>query len=283
MKKIERLEKSKEEYFVPKYYKIDKITKQTDDEWLLRFNIPLIHDPGQFIQISIPGIGEAPISICSCNEKYFEMSIRAVGNVTNALCNLKKGDQVGLRGPYGAGYPMKNLNGNNIIIVGGGCGVAPVRGIIEYVDHNRKDFGDVNLYFGYRNPKEVLFKEDFAKWEKDYNLRVTVDKGNKKWEKGKSKHHKSWEGHTGLITTLLDEENFNNENKIVFICGPPIMIKFVAMSLMKKGFNYDQIYISNERLMKCATGMCGHCMIEGKYCCKDGPVFRYDEVKDLYG
>ncbi len=266
----EKLEKG--DYYIPEMYKIDKIFQQTDDEYLIRFNIPLKHDPGQFIQMFVPGIGESPISICSYNEKYIELSVREVGNVTRALCQMKKGDKVGLRGPYGKGYPMEALKGNDILIIGGGCGVAPVRGIIEYVEKHRKDYGKLNIYFGYRNPKELLFKEDFPEWEKKHNLKVTVDKGGK-----------GWKGHVGLITTLLDEEDFNNHGKIAFICGPPIMIKFVIQSLKKKGFNDDQIFISNERLMKCATGMCGHCMIEGKYCCKDGPVFRWDEVKDSHG
>ncbi|USN45544.1 MAG: FAD/NAD(P)-binding protein [Candidatus Woesearchaeota archaeon] len=272
MKKIKKLEGEGNHYSVPKLYAINSIKKQTEDEYLLRFDVPLEHEPAQFIQVSLLGHGEAPISICSFQDEYFEMSIRAVGNLTRKLCALKKGDKVGLRGPYGKGYPMESLKGNNVLVIGGGCGVAPMRSAIQYLERHRSDFGDVALYFGYRNPKEVLFAEDFNKWKKTFRVHVTVDKAPK-----------SWKGEVGLITELLQKDSFDNTNKVAFVCGPPVMIKFVIALLKERGFNDDQIFLSHERMMKCATGMCGHCMIEGVYTCKDGPVFRYDGVKDLHG
>lgn len=272
VEKLKKLEENSDEYFIPKSYRIDKRTQQTDDEFMFRFNVPLEHDPGQFVQVSIPGLGESPISICSCNDNYFELSIREVGTVTKALAKLKEGDKVGLRGPYGRGYKLEPLKGNNVFIIGGGCGVAPVRGIIEYIQKNRNNFGDVVMYFGFREPKEILFKEDFEKWQKDCTLKITVDKPDQEWK-----------GPVGVITKLIEADKFDNKNKVVFICGPPIMIKFVIQTLKNRGFNDDQIFISNERMMKCGTGMCGHCMIEGKYTCRHGPVFRYDEVKNLHG
>jgi len=250
------------------FVKIDKVTRQTHDEYLLRFNQPINHDPGQFLQVSLLGIGEAPISICSHSKEYFEMSIRSVGNVSAHLCALKKGDEVGLRGPYGRGYEMQQFEGDNIIIIGGGCGVAPVRGIIHYIKDNRDKFGNVDMFFGFRTKNDILFEEEYHKWEKTMGLDIVLsDKHNHP----RAKH--------GLITDILHHPSTDsNENKIVFICGPPPMIKAVCDLLISKGFNTDQLYISEERHMKCGVGRCGHCMINDKYCCTDGPVFRYDEL-----
>jgi len=255
--------------YKPKLVKIDKKTKQTEGEYLFRINHKITHDPGQFLQVSVLGIGEAPISICSYSEDYIEFSVRAVGDVTSALCSLNKGDTIGIRGPYGKGYPMRFLKGNSAIIVGGGCGIAPQRSIIEYIEKNRGDFFDVLLFFGFRNPEEILFKEDMERWKNKFDLNLTVDKGDK-----------NWAGNVGFVTELLEKREIENRSKVVFMCGPPMMIKFVIDILKKKGFNNDQLFISYERHMKCGEGVCGHCMIHGKYTCKDGPVFRYDEVKD---
>lgn len=255
-----------------KFYPIYNIRKQTEDEYILRFNVSINHDPGQFMQVSILGIGEAPISICSYSKDYFEMSIRSVGNVSEHICRLKKGDLLGIRGPYGNGYHMDLFKGNNVIIIGGGCGAAPVRGIIEYIKKNRFDFKDVDIFFGFRTVHNILFEEDYEDW-KSNNMKIDIVL---------SEAHNHPEGKHGLITDLLESEALkNNENKIVFVCGPPPMIRAVCDSLIEKGFNKTQIYVSEERQMKCAVGRCGHCMINGKYCCTDGPVFRYDELFEL--
>lgn len=253
-----------------KFIKIDKITKQTQDEYLLRFNTKINHDAGQFVQVSIPGVGEAPISICSYSKDYFEMSVRNVGNVSAHICKSKKGDLLGIRGPYGRGYDLEQFKNNNVIIIGGGCGTAPVRGIIEYVEQNRSNFMNVNIFFGFRSIHDMLFTDDYKKWEdKGMILDIVLSEAHKH---PRAKH--------GLITDILDSHaTRTNENKIVFVCGPPAMINAVCENLINKGFNKDQIYISEERQMKCAVGRCGHCMIQGKYCCTDGPVFRYDELE----
>lgn len=253
-----------------KFVNVDKIEKQTEDEYILRLNVPINHDPGQFMQVSILGIGEAPISICSYSKDYFEMSVRSVGNVSSHICALKKGDKLGIRGPYGRGYHMKHFEGDNVLVIGGGCGVAPVRGIVEYIEQNRDKFGTVDLFFGFRTMHDMLFTKDYKKWENEnMNLDIVLS------DKGKHPRAKH-----GLITDILDSPaTASNDNKIVFVCGPPPMIKAVCENLMGKGFNKDQIYISEERQMKCGVGRCGHCMIEDKYCCTDGPVFRYDELE----
>ncbi len=257
-----------------KFVTLDKISKQTEDEYLLRFNTSINHDPGQFMQVSIFGIGEAPISFCSYNEEYFEMSVRNVGNVSAHICNLKVGDKLALRGPYGRGYDMKNFEGDNVIIVAGGSGVAPVRGIIEYISQNRDKFGTVDLFFGFRTVSNMLFENDYKKWKNlNMSMDIVLSEGPKH---SKLKH--------GLITDLLESDaTKSNDKKIVFVCGPPPMINAVCKNLLEKGFNKDQLYISQERQMKCAVGRCGHCMIEDKYCCTDGPVFRYDELEGYQG
>ncbi len=249
--------------FVP----IDRVTQQTEDEFLFRFEGKAKYDAGQFFQCSIPGYGESAISICSYSKDYFELSIRAVGNVTHQLCQLQKGDKIGLRGPYGRGYEMNKFNDKDIVVIGGGSGVAAVRGVIQYIAQNRKDFGTVDLLFGFRNKEFMLFEADYNGWKnKDMGLKIAMNENN------------NYPGATkGLITDILDDVR-QNDNKNIIICGPPIMIKFAAKALLEKNFEKAQIYISEERHMKCAVGRCGHCMIKGKYCCTDGPVFRYDEL-----
>ncbi len=256
--------------FVP----IDKVTQQTEDEFLFRFKNPINHDPGQFFQCSLFGIGESAISICSHATDYFDMSIRAVGNVTNKLCALKKGDKIGLRGPYGHGYDMPPLHGNNVLVFGGGSGVVPVRGIIQYINNNRDKFKTVDLFFGFRSEKEILFEDDYASWAKNkINVNLAFNQDDK--------HANHPEAINGFVTDFFKTHPAiqDNQNKIVFVCGPPVMIQATCKQLIEKqGFNRDQLYISEERHMKCAVGRCGHCMIRGKYCCTDGPVFRYDEL-----
>ncbi len=255
--------------YEPKLYEILSKKRQTQGDYLIRVGCKMQHSPGQFVQCSVLGIGEAPISVCSYSEDYIELSVRNVGNVTKAIAGLDKGDLIGIRGPFGRGYPMKLLAGNSVLVIGGGCGNALLRSVIHYIEKNRSDFMDVYLFFGYRNINEILFKEENENWGKRFNFNITLDKGDKRWK-----------GNVGLITKILEKALFDNYNKVVFVCGPPIMIKFVIRVLKKKGFNDDQIFISYERHMKCGIGKCGHCMIHGKYTCKDGPVFRYDGVKD---
>lgn len=228
------------------------------------------HDPGQFINISIPGIGEAPISFCSWNPNYCEFNVRVAGNVTKAISQLEVGQSMNVRGPYGNGYPMHYFVNNNLLFIGGGCGVAPLKGIIEYVQHHREDFGEVDIYAGYRSRDDILFKHLLEEWEKAYNLYITIDKDA-------GTYHYSCP--VGFVTNAIQGANISPHNKIAFVCGPPIMMQKTIPLLLEKGFHEDQIWVSEERHMKCGTGKCGHCMINGKYTCKDGPVFRYDQIK----
>ena len=258
---------------IPKQYKILEYLKETDDTFTIKVDMQGHNDPGQFVEVTIPGVGEAPISICSYSKDYIKLNIRQVGNMTNALQKLKVGDSIFLRGPFGKGYPMKHFKGDSLIIVGGGCGVAPLKGIIDYVENKRKDFKDIHLFLGFRSPNDILFKKELNDWRKNFNLNITVDNND---------HGKfCYNAKVQFVTEAIKNTELDNKNKVVFICGPPIMIKFVIGILKDKGFNDDQIFLSFERHMKCGVQKCGHCMMNGKYVCKDGPVFRYDEVTDL--
>ncbi|NQV08497.1 FAD/NAD(P)-binding protein [Candidatus Woesearchaeota archaeon] len=254
---------------LPKPSKVIDFQRETFDNFTITLDAKMKHEPGQFVQVSLLGFGEAPISIASHSDKYIKLNIHEVGNVTNALAKLKKGDKVFIKGPYGKGYPMKKLKGNDIIIIGGGCGVAPLKGVIDYIGQNRSNYNNVMLFLGFRTPDDILFNKELKKWRKDYHVNVSVDKDPKKT---------CYDFNVGFITEMLEKTDLNNNNKVVFLCGPPIMINKVIEILKNKGFNDNQMFVSNERLMFCGIGMCCHCMIRGKLTCLDGPVFRYDEI-----
>ncbi|NQV30725.1 MAG: FAD/NAD(P)-binding protein [Candidatus Marinimicrobia bacterium] len=232
------------------------------------------HSPGQFVEVSAFGIGEAPISICSSPSKQssFELCIRQVGTLTNVLKKYKQGDLIGIRGPFGKGYPMEKLFGKDILIVAGGIGLVPLRSLINYVLDNRQDFGRLIILYGAKTPSELLFQEELAEWatRDDVELHITVDRGDA-----------DWKGHVGVITTLIPDLKLKTNTTIAAITGPPVMYKFVVMSLKSKQLPDDQIYLSLERRMKCGVGKCGHCQINGVYCCQDGPVFNYSDIKSL--
>jgi NAD(P)H-flavin reductase len=263
--------------YKPALKKVIYYKRETEHSFTIRLNWKLKHGVGQFIFCSLPGIGEAPISICSHNDSYVELNIMEVGNVTKALSHIKVGEKLLVRGPYGTEYPMKELKGNNLIVIGGGCGVAPLKGIVEYVEKNRSDYEQVHLFFGYRSPGNMLFEENSVKWKKMFDLHLSFDRIP---DEEKNLPVCSM-GSQGFVTQLVSEEIADNHNKIVFLCGPPIMIEKTIELLKIKGFNDDQIYFSAERLMYCGIGKCGRCMIHGHYTCLDGSVFRYDQLRDF--
>ncbi|MBN1157054.1 FAD/NAD(P)-binding protein [Candidatus Woesearchaeota archaeon] len=258
--------------YLPELKEINYYKRESPDSFTIRLKWKLNHGAGQFIFCSLPGIGEAPISICSYSPEYVELNIREVGNVTNALAKLKKGDKLLVRGPYGTEYPLGALKGKNIIIVGGGCGVAPLKGVIEYIERKREKFGDVSLFFGFRTPEFALFSEQMKSWKKTFKLHISFDKIENPAT--------CTTGIQGFVTQLVDDNVKDSNNAVAVLCGPPIMIEKTAELLEKKGFSDKQIYISAERLMYCGIGKCGRCMIHGKYTCLDGAVFRYDELKE---
>ncbi len=249
--------------------KIISKEKFTDDTYVFRVKTEFKTEPGQFIEISVPLYGEAPISVASHREGELDLLVRNVGNVTNQIAEMEVGGEMEIRGPYGHGYPLADIKGNNLVVIGGGTGTAPIKGVLEYVEQHRNDYHDIHLFLGFRSPDLVLFKKDIEAWSKRYNTVLSVDNAATYWT-----------GKVGVITKYIEESGLNNQNKVVLLCGPPVMIKFAVQALKKLGFHDDQIFVSSERNMKCGIGKCGHCMIRGKYTCKDGPVFRYDSIAD---
>lgn len=252
----------------------------TDTEKLFEIEMDdgseLDHQPGQFVQLYIPGIGEAPFSICSSPTKDgpFELCVRAVGNVTENLHEMGEGDKVGIRGPFGNGFDVDFLVGKDLIFIGGGLGLAPLRSLINYVLDKRKNFGDATILYGCKKPCQVLFSDEIAMWEEecDVDCRKTVDK---------CPDEACWDGNIGVITTLIPDIDFDPETTYSVICGPPVMYKFVMQELDEIGMPEDHRFVSLERRMRCGVGKCGHCQINDLYVCQDGPVFNYDEIKDM--
>lgn len=252
----------------------------TDIEKFFRIELedkkPLGHEPGQFVMVSIFGFGEAPISICSSpTEKgYFELTVRNVGSFTNQLHKLGKGDIVGIRGPYGKGFPVDNMFGYDVLIVAGGLGIVPLRSFVRYILDHRNDFGNVQILLGCKTPKDMLFRDETKEWMKraEIKFNCTVDRAGP-----------DWQGNVGVITTLIPGVDINPERTYAVVVGPPIMYKFVIVSLLEKKIPDHQIIVSLERRMKCGLGKCGHCQIEGIYVCQKGPVFTYEQLKSFKG
>ncbi len=239
-------------------------------------NRSLGHLPGQFAEISIPGVGEAPISISSSpsDENTFEMVIRNTGAVTNAIHSLEPGENVGIRGPFGTSFPMNNLKGENLLFVLGGIGLVPARSAIKYALEHRDDYKNITIMFGCKDPSQRLFVDEIEEWKKrdDINFIETVDTCNPG----------EWDGNVGVITTLFPKvPNIDPKNTYAIIVGPPIMYKFVIMSLHDLDFSDKRIIVSLERRMKCGVGKCGHCQMDNIYVCQDGAVFYYDDIKHL--
>jgi sulfite reductase subunit B len=266
--------------YVPQDAIIRKVEPLTALETLFEVELlskkALAHMPGQFVQVSIPGYGEAPISVSSSPTRgaAFQLVVRKVGDVTGALHRRKVGDVVGIRGPFGAHFPVdSSLKGKDLLFVCGGIGFAPVRGAIQYVLDNRKDYGKITILYGTKSPAERLFTRESAEWAKLPNVTFleTVDKADE-----------AWKGNVGVITNLFHSlKMIEHKRTMAVICGPPIMYKFVIIELHRLNIGDDAIYLSLERRMKCGIGKCGHCQIDGKYCCKEGPVFRYSDVANL--
>ncbi|MFA4835982.1 MAG: FAD/NAD(P)-binding protein [Dehalococcoidia bacterium] len=233
------------------------------------------HLPGQFAEVSLLGIGEAPISISSSPTRKgsFQMVVRNVGNVTRAIHNLKAGDKVGIRGPFGTHFPVDGaMKRKDIVFVCGGLGLVPVRSAINYVLDNRKNYGDVTILFGAKNPKERLFIDEVQEWAWKANVkyRETVDRGDEQWT-----------GNVGVITTLMKDMEIDPTKTVSIVCGPPVMYKFAILALFKMGMTAENIYVSLERHMKCGVGKCGHCQVNGLYVCQDGPVFKWANIAEV--
>ncbi len=236
------------------------------------------YDPGVFNMISVFGIGESAISISSCADLkgVFQHTIRAVGNVTNALAELKEGDIVGIRGPFGFGWPVEEMKGKDVLLVAGGIGLAPLRPVIKYIQARRDQYGKFEILYGARTPDGMLFTDEYDEWRKipDTRLHLTVDMVPPGIE---------WGHNIGVVTTLFNKISVDKANTIVVTCGPDIMMKFVVLDLLKRGWSPEQIYVSLERRMSCGIKKCGNCQMGPVFVCQDGPVFRYADIMDLPG
>jgi sulfhydrogenase subunit gamma (sulfur reductase) len=233
------------------------------------------HQPGQFIEVSIFGKGEAPISISSPSTRLgnLEICVRRTGRVTDALFEMGKGSTFHIRGPYGRGFPVEQLKGKKLLLIAGGLGLAPLRSLLLYALDKRSDFGDIILMYGTNNPDNVLFKYELLSFydRDDIKYLYSVDRDDEG----------IWKQYVGVVTGLFDRATLSPENTYAVMCGPPIMYRFVLQRLLSLGFPKDHIYMSLERMMKCGVGKCGHCAIGDRYCCIDGPVFPYGEIETI--
>jgi sulfhydrogenase subunit gamma (sulfur reductase) len=265
--------------YMPTPVRIVAVEQFTEVEKWFHLELPsgftIAHQPGQFVEVSVLGIGEAPISICSSPARSngaFELCVRRVGKLTEALHRLEPGSMIGVRGPFGHGFPIDRFQGKDIVFVAGGLGLAPLRSLITEVLDERGKYGRVALLYGARTPKDFLFPDDLKAWAErgDIECHVTVDRPSD-----------GWDGNVGVITTLLPKIDFPARNTIATVVGPPIMYKFVLQDLLAKGIAEGNIWLSFERQMKCGVGKCGHCQMHHIYTCQKGPVLSYAEVKDL--
>jgi len=264
--------------YLPTLAEVTRTAQLTKMEKLFEIRLKsgreLGHQPGQFVEVSLFGIGEAPISVSSSPTKKgsFELAVRSVGNVTKALHQMNPGASLGIRGPFGKGFPVEEMKGKDLLFVAGGIGLVPLRSLINYVLDKRSDFGRVMVLFGAKTPAEQLFLDELAKWRtsKEMEYWETVDRtdGN-------------WKGNVGVITTLFPKVTPDPKKTVAIIVGPPVMYRFAILEAQVKGIPDDQIIVSLERRMKCGVGKCGHCQMNDIYVCQEGPVFKYARIKNL--
>lgn len=262
--------------YFPADAKITAVEEVAPNTRLLTLAQKAVRDwvPGQFVEISLPGWGEAPFGITSSPlDGEVQICVRAMGNVSTKLNALSTGDTIGIRGPFGNGFEWKRVRGRNLLIVAGGMGLVPIRPLIRYIGKRSKEFGDVTILYGSKSQSELLFRNEFGNWDKFSKFLVTIDKDDKTSE---------WAGNVGLITTLFGKTEIKKD-AVAVVCGPPVMYRFVVAEILKKEIPEDRILLSLERRMKCGVGKCQHCAIGPKYCCTDGPVFPYSELKTIGG
>ena len=267
----------KKDIYLPELATVAKQELLNDTEMYLHLNLDsgehLGHTAGQFVEVSVAGIGEAPISISSSpTQDGFELVVRNVGSVTNAIHALQAGSKVGIRGPYGSTYPVEETKGKDLVFICGGIGLVPQRSFINYVLDNRGDYGSVTILQGTKDYTQRFFREELAGWAErdDVTLLETIDEA-----------HPDWSGNVGVVTTLIPKIETDMAKAAILICGPPIMYKFVLVAMGEKMVPHDKIFVNLERKMKCGVGKCGHCQINQTYVCQDGPVFRYSDLDNI--
>jgi len=270
-----------ENIYLPRMATIQSMRPETIDVTTFRVTIDgsggtgkFEYKSGQFAEVSVLGVGEAPIAITSSPTRpgTIEFGIRRVGELTNALHELQPMDEIGIRGPFGNFFPLEEMEGQNLLIIGGGIGLSPLRSVILNVFDNRAKYGKIDIIYGARSPQDLVFTSEYEEWQAVANTRLhlTVDRGDEEWK-----------GNVGLVPTFLREINPSPENTTSITCGPPIMIKFVIEALNELGFSSEHIITTLERRMKCGVGKCGRCNIGSKYVCLDGPVFTLKQLEEM--
>lgn len=256
--------------YLPLPLKVLSVTPQTAIDWTFRLAADFNPSPGQFLELSLPGLGEAPISISDFDDDWLDLTIRKVGRVTEAVFALQPGDTIYARGPYGKGFERELYQGHNLLIVAGGTGLAPVKSLISHFTANRHEIQGFDLILGFKTPDDILFRDEIESWRQDADIVLSVDKGGEEWT-----------GHTGVVTKYIDSFTFRSGVTHAIVVGPPMMMKFATLSLLQRGVKEEHITVSFERKMSCGIGKCGHCKIDETYVCLEGPVFNYAQAKKL--
>ena len=270
-------EKREENLFLPREAKIVRVEQHTPMERQFTLRMAdgrrLEFDPGQILEAGLFGYGEIPLGLASSptRKNTFDIVVRTVGRVSTAINRLKEGQSLFIRGPLGKGFPLSKLKRRDVLVVAGGIGLCPTRSLIQYILDRRSEFKRFILFYGARQPDQLLFTSDLERWRKsgDVEYHETVDKADS-----------TWKGNVGVVTKLFSKTRIDPDTRAV-VCGPPIMFRFVIAELLKLGVAEPNIYVDLERRMKCGVGKCGHCQINEKYVCTDGPVFSYAEMKAL--
>jgi NAD(P)H-flavin reductase len=264
---------------LPQLYRVQHVQREIPDTFTLELepteggDIPLFAT-GQFNMLYVFGVGEIPISISGdpANRRPLIHTTRAVGTVSRAMRELKPNDVIGVRGPFGSHWPIKQAEGKDVVIAAGGIGLAPLRSVMYHIISQREKYGKAVLLYGARSPADILYRRELENWRAHFDLEVyvTVDRATG-----------SWRGSVGVVTRLIPRAPFDAKNTIAMVCGPEVMMRFTVAELEKRGVALENIYVSMERNMKCAIGMCGHCQYGPNFVCKDGPVFQYSQIQDL--
>ena len=264
---------------LPQRFRIQRVLREIPDTFTMELeredgeDIPQF-DPGQFNMLYVFGVGEIPISISGDPDKRRPLvhTTRAVGTVSKAMRDLKPNDTIGIRGPFGSSWPIKQAEGKDIVIAAGGIGLAPLRSVMYQIISHREKYSKAVLLYGARTPVDILYRRELENWRAHFDLEVyvTVDRATG-----------SWRGSVGVVTRLIPRAPFDPQNTVAMVCGPEIMMRYTVQELEKRGVDPKNIYISMERNMKCAIGMCGHCQYGPNFVCKDGPVFPYNQIKGL--
>ncbi len=257
---------------------LEKVAEETPNikTFWLRPAEPLAFRTGQFVELTVPGLGEAPFTPSSSPAvaEQMEVTIMKAGTVTDRLHELQSGAKLGLRGPYGKGYPMEDMYGKELLIMGGGVGLAPLRSLLYQVFEDIDKFSRVMLLYGAKTPADLIYPEQLKEWSKreKFEVLVSVDVGDN-----------GWTGNVGVVTTLIPKVKLNLDKTVAVVCGPPVMMKFATLELIQMGMAKDRLYLSMEKNMSCGVGKCGHCRLGPYYVCQDGPVFTYDKIETLAG